>query len=83
VAGGYSSNTYYSAFVGLAPVSNPRFVMVVVIDEPSAGAYYGGAVAAPVFARVMESALRLFHVPPDMLSEPPLQIAVERGGPRT
>jgi cell division protein FtsI (penicillin-binding protein 3) len=82
-AGGYSSNTYYSAFVGLAPVSNPRFVMVVVIDEPSAGAYYGGAVAAPVFARVMESALRLFHVPPDLLSEPPLHIAVEHGGPRT
>lgn len=80
--GGYAEKSYYSLFVGLAPVSDPRFVMAVVIDEPSAGVYYGGAVAAPVFAAVMQSALRLFHVPPDRLSEPPLQIAAERGGAR-
>jgi cell division protein FtsI (penicillin-binding protein 3) len=60
VAGGYATNRYYSVFVGIAPVSNPRFVMAVVVDEPSAGVYYGGAVAAPVFARVVEQALRLF-----------------------
>ncbi|AHE99281.1 peptidoglycan D,D-transpeptidase FtsI family protein [Thioalkalivibrio paradoxus] len=83
VAGGYSADTYVSAFVGLAPVSDPRFVMAVVVDEPSAGVYYGGAVAAPVFARVVEAALRLFHVPPDNLSEPPLRMARERGGPRS
>jgi cell division protein FtsI (penicillin-binding protein 3) len=82
-AGGYSSDRYYSLFVGLAPVSDPRFVMAVVIDEPNAGEYYGGAVAAPVFSRVMESALRLFHVPPDKLLEPPMQIAVERAERRS
>jgi cell division protein FtsI (penicillin-binding protein 3) len=42
---------------------------VVVIDEPSAGAYYGGAVAAPVFSRVMAGALRLMEIPPDDLPE--------------
>ncbi|AGA34251.1 Cell division protein FtsI (Peptidoglycan synthetase) [Thioalkalivibrio nitratireducens DSM 14787] len=83
VAGGYSADTYVSAFVGLAPVSDPRFVMAVVVDEPDAGVYYGGAVAAPVFARVVEAALRLFHVAPDNLSEPPLRMALERGGPRS
>jgi len=80
-AGGYARDRYQSAFVGLAPVSNPRFVMAVVIDEPSAGVYYGGAVAAPVFARVMESALRLFNEPPDNLGEQELRMALERRGP--
>ncbi len=80
-AGGYAKDRYYSAFVGLAPVSNPRFVMVVVIDEPNAGVYYGGAVAAPVFARVMESALRLFNEPPDNLGEHGLRMALEHRGP--
>lgn len=80
VAGGYAEDAYISTFVGLAPASRPRFVMVVVIDEPRAGVYYGGAVAAPMFARVVEAALRLFHVPPDDLSEPPPRIALERPG---
>ena len=80
-AGGYATDRYYSAFVGLAPVSNPRFVMAVVIDEPRAGVYYGGAVAAPVFARVMESALRLFNEPPDNLGEQGLRMALEGRGP--
>jgi cell division protein FtsI (penicillin-binding protein 3) len=83
VAGGYASDRYYSSFVGLAPVSRPRFVMAVVIDEPGAGVYYGGAVAAPVFASVVESALRLFNVPPDRLGEHELRMAQERGGPRS
>ena len=51
------------------PASRPRLVAVVVIDEPSAGAYYGGAVAAPVFARVMAGALRLMEIPPDDLPD--------------
>ena len=80
-AGGYAKDRYYSVFVGLAPVSNPRFVMAVVVDEPGAGVYYGGAVAAPVFARVMESALRLFNEPPDNLGEHRLRMALERRGP--
>ncbi|WP_133717624.1 peptidoglycan D,D-transpeptidase FtsI family protein [Methylocaldum gracile] len=63
--GGYSSSRYLSVFAGMAPVSKPRLVMVVMIDEPSAGEYYGGAVAAPVFSRVMEGALRLLNIAPD------------------
>lgn len=63
--GGYAANKYVSSFVGFAPVSNPRLVIAVMIDEASDGQYYGGAVAAPVFARVMEGALRALDVPPD------------------
>jgi cell division protein FtsI (penicillin-binding protein 3) len=77
-AGGYARNRYYSSFVGLAPASRPRFVAVVILDEPRKGQYYGGAVAGPVFARVMEGALRLFHVPPDQADLPIVQLAAER-----
>lgn len=62
---GYYVNKYISAFVGFAPVSNPRLVVAVMIDEPTAGKFYGGAVAAPVFSHVMSGALRLLAVPPD------------------
>jgi cell division protein FtsI (penicillin-binding protein 3) len=64
-AHGYTSSLYMSVFTGIAPASKPRFAMVVMIDEPSAGEYYGGVVAAPVFSGVMEGALRLMNVPPD------------------
>lgn len=64
-AGGYSSKKYLAVFAGMAPVSDPRFVMVVMVDDPSNGKYYGGQVAAPVFSRVMAGALRLMAVPPD------------------
>ena len=63
--GGYSKNNYTAAFGGIVPASNPRLVGVVVIDNPSKGSYYGGMVSAPVFAKVMEGALRLLDVPPD------------------
>ncbi|HUH90800.1 MAG TPA: penicillin-binding transpeptidase domain-containing protein, partial [Lysobacter sp.] len=65
--GGYSKQ-YVALFAGVVPVENPRFSMVVVIDEPDASAgfgYGGGAVAAPVFKNVMEGTLRLMDVPPD------------------
>ncbi|WP_295456058.1 penicillin-binding protein 2 [uncultured Thiodictyon sp.] len=62
---GYGAGRYQSLFAGMVPAGNPRLVMVVMIDEPHGGAYYGGVVAAPVFAKVMEGALRLFNVPPD------------------
>ena len=62
---GYAAGRYQSLFAGMVPAGNPRLVMVVMIDEPHGGAYYGGVVAAPVFAKVMEGALRLFNVPPD------------------
>jgi cell division protein FtsI (penicillin-binding protein 3) len=63
--GGYSQNRYVSVFGGVVPVSNPRLAAVVVIDEPSAGKYYGGDVAAPVFSAVLGGAVRLLGVPPD------------------
>jgi len=66
-AGGYSKDKYISIFAGLAPASNPRLAAVVVIDEPSGELYYGGDVAAPVFADVMSESLRLLAVPPDAL----------------
>ena len=66
--GGYREDRYVAWFAGMAPASRPRLVAVVVIDEPQ-GDYYGGQVAAPVFARVMAGALRLLDVPPDGLDE--------------
>jgi cell division protein FtsI (penicillin-binding protein 3) len=65
VAGGYAEDKYLSLFVGMAPASNPRLVMAVIIDEPRGEDYYGGLVAAPVFAKVMSGALRLLNIPPD------------------
>ena len=62
---GYAGGRYQAVFAGMAPAGNPRLVMVVMIDEPRGKSYYGGIVAAPVFAKVMEGALRLFNVPPD------------------
>lgn len=62
---GYAANRYISSFVGFAPVSNPRIVVAVMIDEPSAGQHYGGAVAAPVFSAVTGGTLRMMGVPPD------------------
>ncbi len=64
-AGGYSTNLYMSVFAGVAPASHPRLAAAVVIDEPEAGLYYGGDVAAPVFSAVVGSALRLLGIPPD------------------
>jgi cell division protein FtsI (penicillin-binding protein 3) len=63
--GAYAPDKYLSSFVGLAPVSAPRLVVAVMLDEPSAGQHYGGAVAAPVFSQVMQGALRLLDVPHD------------------
>jgi cell division protein FtsI (penicillin-binding protein 3) len=68
--GGYAAHKYISSFVGFAPASDPRLVIAVMIDEPAAGQYYGGAVAAPVFAQVMQGALRLLGVPHDAPLEP-------------
>ena len=63
--GAYAPNKYVSSFVGFAPVSEPRLVIAVMLDEPSAGQHYGGQVAAPVFAQVMQGALRLLGAPYD------------------
>ena len=63
--GAYAASKYVSSFVGFAPVSEPRLVIAVMLDEPSDGQYYGGQVAAPVFAQVMQGALRLMGAPYD------------------
>ena len=72
---GYSSDRYTALFVGMAPASRPKFVTVVVIDEPSTGDYYGGVVAAPVFSKVMGDALRLTGAVPDSEEIRPLVLA--------
>ncbi len=63
--GGYQEDKYISSFVGMAPASNPRLIIAVMIDEPTSGGYYGGTVAAPVFSSVMSGALRMLSVPQD------------------
>ncbi len=75
--GGYSDDRYLAVFAGLAPVSDPRLVAVIVIDEPQGEDYYGGQVAAPVFARIISGALRLLAVPPDALEQPPLTLMAQ------
>ena len=67
IRGGYSEDRYLSVFAGIAPASEPRFAMVVLIDEPKSGGHYGGLVSAPVFSRVMEGAFRILNIPPDDL----------------
>ncbi|MDD4915570.1 MAG: penicillin-binding transpeptidase domain-containing protein [Methylococcales bacterium] len=64
-AGGYADDKYFSVFVGMAPASNPRFIIAIVVDEPTGGQYYGGLVAAPAFSKVMAGALRVYGVEPD------------------
>lgn len=65
IDGRYAPDRYLSSFVGMAPASNPRLIIGVVIDEPSGGVYYGGSVAGPVFAQVMAASLRQLGLPPD------------------
>ena len=75
VGKGYASNKYRSWFTGMAPIDSPRIIVAVMIDEPSAGQYYGGAVAAPVFSQVVQQTLRMMAVQPDMAVKP--QIVVQ------
>lgn len=81
VNGEYAERRYIASFAGFAPASDPRLVMVITVDEPAGEVYYGGQVAAPVFARVMSGALRLLDVPPDRLEAPARRTAATgRGG---
>jgi len=66
----YAGNKYRSWFVGLAPINNPRIIVAVMVDEPSNGVYFGGAVAGPVFSQVVSQSLRLMNVPPDLEVKP-------------
>jgi len=79
-AGGYVEDSYLALFAGLAPASDPRLAMVVIIDEPRGEEYYGGAVAAPVFSRVMAGALRMLDIPPDNVNPDASQRLAFLGG---
>ncbi len=65
--GGYAEEKYLSIFAGVVPLNNPKYAMVVVINEPNNGDYYGGVVAAPVFSNVMTETLRFMNIVPDDL----------------
>ncbi|WP_164484578.1 MULTISPECIES: penicillin-binding protein 2 [unclassified Pseudomonas] len=65
---GYAENSYRSLFAGFGPMSDPRYAIVVVIDEPSKAGYFGGLVSAPVFSKVMSGTLRLMNITPDNLA---------------
>ena len=71
----YASNKYRSWFVGLAPIDNPRIIVAVMVDEPTAGKYFGGDVAAPVFSATVQQTLRMMGVQPDMNVKP--QVVVD------
>jgi len=68
--GGYAEDRYIALFSGIAPATRPRLAVVVVIDDPSNGEYYGGVIAAPVFSNVVEGALRILAIPPDNFMRP-------------
>jgi cell division protein FtsI (penicillin-binding protein 3) len=72
---GYAEHKYRGVFVGMAPIDNPRIVVAVMIDEPSAGKYFGGDVAAPVFSATVQQTLRILGVQPDMSVKP--QVVVQ------
>ncbi len=77
IAGGYAEDRYLSVFAGLAPASDPRLVMVIMVDEPRGKKYFGGQVAGPVFGDVMRDAMRLLDIPPDDIK---LVASVKAGG---
>ena len=70
VGKGYSTNKYRAWFTGMAPIDQPRIIVAVMVDEPSNGVYYGGAVAAPVFSEVVQQTLRMMGAQPDMAVKP-------------
>ena len=75
--GSAGNRKYRGWFVGMAPIESPRVIVAVMIDEPTAGQYYGGAVAAPVFSEVVQQTLRMMSVRPDMAVVPQIVAAVE------
>lgn len=76
VEGGAYARKYVASFVGIAPISDPRLIVAVMIDEPSGGAHYGGDVAGPAFSQIVGGALRTLGVPPDA----PIQVADATSG---
>jgi cell division protein FtsI (penicillin-binding protein 3) len=75
--GGYDAERHGAIFAGFAPATDPRLVVVVMIDEPQGEEYYGGEIAAPVFANIVSGALRVLAVPPDALATPSLTVVAQ------
>lgn len=75
--GSAGNRKYRGWFVGMAPIEQPRVIVAVMIDEPSAGQYYGGAVAAPVFSEVVQQTLRMMGVQPDVAVVPQIVAQAE------
>ncbi len=66
VGRGYDHKKYRASFVGMAPMPNPRIVVAVSVDEPTAGSHFGGQVSGPVFSAIVGDTLRALNVPPNM-----------------
>jgi len=81
VVNGVYSSDYYASFVGFVPSRDPEIAIIVVIDSPRAKGYYGGAVSAPIFRRIAESALRHLGIAPTINPNPPLLVARLGAGP--
>lgn len=77
VGKGYASNKYRAWFTGMAPIDKPRVIVGVMIDEPSNGQHFGGAVAAPVFSEVVQQSLRIMGEQPDMNVRPQIVAQAE------
>ena len=75
--GGYDADRHGAIFAGFAPATDPRLVVVVMIDEPQGDAYHGGDIAAPVFANIVSGALRVLAVPPDALPAPAMTVVAQ------
>ena len=75
--GGYDVDRHGAIFAGFAPATDPRLVVVVMIDEPQGDAYHGGDIAAPVFANIVSGALRVLAVPPDALPAPAMTVVAQ------
>ena len=67
-AGGYAEKKYIATFAGFAPISSPRFALVVVIKNPRSGGIYGGQVSGPVFQKIMTRALQMYNIEPDAVA---------------
>ena len=80
IPGGYSQTDRVASFVGVVPSRDPRFAVLVMIDTPRNGQVYGGALAAPVFKRIAEAAVRLYGVAPTVDPEPPYVVPPDRSG---
>ena len=70
VGKGYASDKYRAWYTGMSPIDKPRIIVAVMVDEPGAGKYFGGLVAAPVFSQVVQETLRIMNVLPDLAVAP-------------